>query len=92
MQTAMLARCFVIICIQLAGLTCAGKIFKVLRKNICSMFYLHQRVRDEDNVHPVEDRGEHAVPEPHIPLEVQHTHLEISKHIFFIHLFVSLRN
>ena len=92
MQTAMLARCFVIICIQLAGFTCAGKIFEALSKNICSMFYLHQRVRDEDNVHPVEDRGEHAVPEPHIPLEVQHTHLEISKHISFIHLFVYLRN
>ena len=26
------------------------------------MFYLHQRIRYEDNVHPVEDRGEHAVP------------------------------
>ena len=27
LQTAMLARCFVIICIQLAGFTCTGKIF-----------------------------------------------------------------
>ena len=92
MQTAMLARCFVIICIQLAGFTCTRKIFEALSKNICTMFYLHQRVRDEDNVHPVEDRGEHAVPQTNIPLEVQHTHLEISNYISFVHLFVSLRN
>ena len=32
---------------------------------------LHQGVRNEDDVHPVEDTGEDAVPEPDVPLEVE---------------------
>ena len=34
---------------------------------------LHQGVRDEDNVHPIEDTGQDAVPEPRVSLEVQDT-------------------
>ena len=34
---------------------------------------LHQRVGNEDDMHPIEDRCDDRVPEPRVPLEVQHT-------------------
>ena len=39
---------------------------------ISSVIDLHQCIRYEDDVHPIEHAGQDSVPEPDIPLEVEH--------------------
>ena len=40
--------------------------------------HLHQGVRDEDHVHPVEDAGDHRVPESDVTFEVENTDHDLS--------------